>query len=609
MKNYDLKLANDYINGEDITGYTLEELENDKDFMMLVIRMTHDKKLYSFCSDKVKKNYEFVRFIIKEFSYDLDFISNVADYFLENQEDELEKLELEIIMLDYIDDKQSDMYMKYLIPAAATYMCKRVDIEAYNLEHKNDKSAPKIGTGFIVIYDEYFGHEEILNFYAKRLINDIIDDNNINLEKIIHNSFKIPGALEKYGIKNFIINFISFYDDMLADYITSHQELMSDLEIEIKKIIKRYEDYEKKLELEKYYSIIDQVNNYMKDRVYESILDTSFCLCYVAKQLGIFDTFFKKYFLDKYFNEEDATKLLNSIDEETLQSILQRSFTDKANLDTIREIFLKTLSINDIKELNDLADSYIENEGNKGLVINISDSKTVNKELLNVDNKTLDKDYNNINEIKKLNQDNVPLSLRDTGLVLSYGLGDTFIPAGVFKISGFVDKDKNIITSIGSDITDMFVEFTEINSKNVNSIDNKKDGSKIYIPLDKCIKLFKEYENNNSEELCKFMSENFANLDLLALFEKFAEEYMKDMQEGVPFESFNFRGESFDEMQAKFVNKDLNRGTNFTLLPFNFGKRKKLIKTLTKEDNEKEKNEYSLENYTMYEKPEKVRTR
>ena len=42
MKKYSRGLINKYINGEEIIDYNIEELEDDKDFMMQVISISND---------------------------------------------------------------------------------------------------------------------------------------------------------------------------------------------------------------------------------------------------------------------------------------------------------------------------------------------------------------------------------------------------------------------------------------------------------------------------------------------------------------------------------------------------------------------------------------
>ena len=78
------QLIKDYINGEDIKEYTLEELENNYDFMLSVIKYTNDKKIYNLCSKNLKNNYGFIKEIIILFKYDFNFINKIAEIFIEN---------------------------------------------------------------------------------------------------------------------------------------------------------------------------------------------------------------------------------------------------------------------------------------------------------------------------------------------------------------------------------------------------------------------------------------------------------------------------------------------------------------------------------------------
>ena len=67
MEKYNKELIMNYINGNDIGDYDLNELEDDKLFMTKVIEFSNDEKMYNFCSDNLKKNYEFIKYIILKF--------------------------------------------------------------------------------------------------------------------------------------------------------------------------------------------------------------------------------------------------------------------------------------------------------------------------------------------------------------------------------------------------------------------------------------------------------------------------------------------------------------------------------------------------------------
>ena len=77
---YSIKTIESYIKGEDIKEYTIEELENDSKFMLMVAFTTNDKNIYNLCSENVKLDYEFVKMMIKRFKNDLSFVCQIANY-------------------------------------------------------------------------------------------------------------------------------------------------------------------------------------------------------------------------------------------------------------------------------------------------------------------------------------------------------------------------------------------------------------------------------------------------------------------------------------------------------------------------------------------------
>ena len=100
MNKYDNKIVNDYINGNDIDDFNIDDLENDSMFMKKVIVASNDRNFYRLCSDRVKKDYNFIKFVIYKFKEDIEFISKVADEFLDCNDDLLFRNELLIIMCD-----------------------------------------------------------------------------------------------------------------------------------------------------------------------------------------------------------------------------------------------------------------------------------------------------------------------------------------------------------------------------------------------------------------------------------------------------------------------------------------------------------------------------
>ena len=57
MLKYSASIVEDYIEGNDIEDFDIDELENDRSFMLDVIKKTKDKNFYNLCSDDLKHDY------------------------------------------------------------------------------------------------------------------------------------------------------------------------------------------------------------------------------------------------------------------------------------------------------------------------------------------------------------------------------------------------------------------------------------------------------------------------------------------------------------------------------------------------------------------------
>ena len=82
MLKYSASIVEDYIEGNDIEDFDIDELENDRSFMLDVIKKTKDKNFYNLCSDDLKHDYEFISVLLDMFKDDTKFIVSVADEFV-----------------------------------------------------------------------------------------------------------------------------------------------------------------------------------------------------------------------------------------------------------------------------------------------------------------------------------------------------------------------------------------------------------------------------------------------------------------------------------------------------------------------------------------------
>ena len=102
MKENKKNLVQKYINGEEIPESVLKDLEKDKKFMMEVIKASKDKNIYNLCAEELKKDYEFIKYLILTFKDDVNFITMVANEYLNTNPKQEEVIELSVIMDDII---------------------------------------------------------------------------------------------------------------------------------------------------------------------------------------------------------------------------------------------------------------------------------------------------------------------------------------------------------------------------------------------------------------------------------------------------------------------------------------------------------------------------
>ena len=333
MGKYSDKLVNDYIMGYAIEN--VDELENSKCFMMQAIEKSGDYKLYNLCSDKLKKNYSFVKYLILKFKDNTCFICNVADNYLKYVKDEFSQIELATIMIS-LTKNDREKYMRYQMFAHSLYYYKRLQIEACKRSFKDQEFVQELGMGFLLIFEEYNYSKRVLDFFAKKYIDGIFDENDIDLEYMLHEQFSNPSKLSKIGLNNYMLSFISYYDSMLASYLTTNIELMINLKNRIVKAINNWQKFEIKNERDKYNLMFDRVHEYLSNC--DSLIDETSYLYYVGGKLGIIDTIF--YYDLVYASLNEALK---DIDTSFIKEALEISFEEKVCLYNVKKIMVETL--------------------------------------------------------------------------------------------------------------------------------------------------------------------------------------------------------------------------------------------------------------------------
>lgn len=254
-----------------------------------------------------------------KFKDNSDFITSVADNYLDNTDTDWESKELSIIMEHVLPRELSE---KYQVLNEIAYFTKRLEIEI--VEAKDLKLESMVGMGFWLIFDQYNGSDIILDYYANNMIGEIIRDNNINFEKMLHTQFKSADKIIEMGINSYIVKFIGYYDSMLSSYVSTHINIIKPIANRIKFIQDNWDKYSYVDESKRYNKMLDMVHEYMS--MSSSSMTENEVLYYVANELGITKKV-KQYDgskdIEEKFKEEYGFNFADNYDEEVMEDMVR----------------------------------------------------------------------------------------------------------------------------------------------------------------------------------------------------------------------------------------------------------------------------------------------
>lgn len=290
MLKYNEETVINYINGEDIEKFSLEELENDSFFMYSVIKRSKDVRLYDNASDEVKKSFAFVYSLVEIYKNNIDFIIKIVDYYFENNKDfDFKKIELLVILNKIIKDERKEKYVNLLEEMYEEANCY---IENH-IDNKND-----FNLGF-----KYINYPHSKEFFATKFVEEILFNNDILKEFSKEN---------KKDLSGFMIEYINKFDSSLADYLKINIKILDRLKT-------KFEYYIRKLEFEQKESIIRKFNIIWQEgnKLYNSSLE-SLGYCFIEYYDSVL---YNNNLLDlykRYVAEETEELEIDFLDEECL---------------------------------------------------------------------------------------------------------------------------------------------------------------------------------------------------------------------------------------------------------------------------------------------------
>lgn len=379
MKKYTKQAVFDYLLGNDIDGFDIDELENNPEFMAEVV--CKDKNAYNLCSDEVKRSYRFVRPVLDYYKSDVDFALELyKGYDSAEAVEEDEFFELNIMMRKITKNEDYMVRLPYVVNTDVPYTWDQFSLNAEKENYPEDFNN-YIGLGFVLQKDKYNNNKTILDFIAERYIDQLLF-NGINLEEKLHKLYKSYDEYKANGIFTPIVKFLSTYDYELASYVSQNTDVLADLKKELERIGRNWYSYDYHKEVEerekrgydeqKYNRIIDRTIEYCEKE--DTDFDHYDALSYFGKLFGVKEELEAYLFTDEdiiniteneifenKISEEDGYRIIDNVledIEEDKRLGLSRSLLDNpwnplnkksisrfdaSNLDAIERIFEEEL--------------------------------------------------------------------------------------------------------------------------------------------------------------------------------------------------------------------------------------------------------------------------
>lgn len=321
MQKYSDEIVKKYINGEDIEGYSFEELENDKEFMMKVIKISKDKNFYDSCSEKLLNDYEFIKYLILTFKDDLEFVSMVADNYLDTEPKDEDALELQIIMYN-LTENDFHLHSMYSHKLARTT---KVRDMVFNLKYLDTL---KIKSLFLLVTNKYFDNKIIMDYYAEDILDALYEDNYFKLKGLFLRKFKITDNLSKPELVEFIIEMVNTSDIGLAAYLRKNENL---LEFYIDDIRSEQLKWQKELK-EGHEDIYEEIYNLCLIENKDNFFLGENILYYAFKETGILEEMDERGHVPFVIDNESIDN--ESIDNETssfLDALIEAEWEGPSN--------------------------------------------------------------------------------------------------------------------------------------------------------------------------------------------------------------------------------------------------------------------------------------
>ena len=364
---------------------TSQNIESERKKMTRVIKSYNRPDFYYICSDELKKDYDFVLFLLdyirnvtldskgkirvfpiitvangeQDAKHDLKkdqktYINNVGEVnkllcaIISNvvNEDAYKKKRKQVFSIASEAIKVLDS--SYKVHTYCNEICKLelklASQRTNDFKLKAQNYDISLGLGFYYIRCSYNHYDNLLEKFAKIFIEKIFSRDNLSIENELHKEFYSKEHMLQYGVYNYLLNYIARCDLALYEYLKLRRYLLKDKAETLIKYAENWDKYVYKEKAKSYRLVFKKVREYINDCYYEeSVLSELDIMAYVVKELDLPQSIFC-YDESGYIMTRDVLKNLNY---EYIESQIKNSkrFVDRRKYYDIKRIFIETLNL------------------------------------------------------------------------------------------------------------------------------------------------------------------------------------------------------------------------------------------------------------------------
>lgn len=221
-------IVNDYLNGKIKDINKINDLYNDMEFMKRLLMQTRKIEYYKLCSNELKSDLKFVKFLASMFEDNLNFIFEVFNNYVHIKgERNLELVEVLYKAKEFLDTREKEIDITYTMAYRRRmiyyneYMQDKINsyLDEFDSTYKNENLF-----GFNIMKTVFKKYKHAPEYFADYYLSKIF--RNRYFEEYIHDKYKTQDELNADDSIIVLQEFVKFHDLGLYNYCLTHKELL-----------------------------------------------------------------------------------------------------------------------------------------------------------------------------------------------------------------------------------------------------------------------------------------------------------------------------------------------------------------------------------------------